>query len=263
MNLNKCAKLDKAVEAKLLVEYQGNRSQRTRDRLFENYYPLVKKIAYDVYRRSPKGRIDLTDLLHEASCGLLIAIDKFDPSKAETLYPVAYLWIREYTHRAIMKNLSMVRDLSTNSKTRTLYHRFRRTVAELKFERPLTEYMRETLATRLKVPVLDIEFFETVMDDFIDIDGLTQMFYDPQDAENIEYQADAAKLKSFIFDRIVPSLSDKERYILDHRILADDGRVEDIAEMFNQSKAAIYQTEKRIVEDIRKRFIEEKMTQAL
>lgn len=263
MNLNKCTKLDKAVEAKLLIEYQGNRSQRTRDRLFENYYPLVKKIAYDVYRRSPKGRIDLTDLLHEASCGLLIAIDKFDPTKAETLYPVAYLWIREYTHRAIMKNLSMVRDLSTNSKTRTLYHRFRRTVAELQFERPLTLYQRETLATKLKVPVLDIEFFETVMDDFIDIDGLTQMFYDPQDAENIEYQADAAKLKSFIFDRIVPSLSDKERYILDHRILADDGRVEDIAEMFNQSKAAIYQTEKRIVEDIRKRFIEEKMNQAL
>lgn len=260
MNLNKCNKLDKQVEADMLKEYKLTKSPRIRDRLFENYYPLVKKIAYQVYRRSPKGRVDLTDLLQEASCGLLIAIDKFDPDKADHLYPVAYLWIREYSHRVIMKNLSMVRDLSTNSKTRTLYHRFRRTVAELQYERPLTSYQRDNLAEKLKVPVIDIEFFETVMDDHIDFDGLTTMFYDSQDVESIEYHADASKLKSFIHDTIIPTLNDKELFILEHRILSENYKVEQIADKFDQSKAAIYQTEKRLMELIRKQFIAAKMS---
>lgn len=55
---------------------------RTKNKTFivENYYPLVQKIAKNVYKKLPSS-VEYDDLVSYGSIGLLDAVNKFDPDK--------------------------------------------------------------------------------------------------------------------------------------------------------------------------------------
>jgi DNA-directed RNA polymerase specialized sigma subunit len=127
---------------------------------------------------------------------------------------------------------------------------------ELGYFFPLGEEQRQNLATRMNVPLVDIEFFEYIMDSddedvlkMHDINDETQEYYD-----SVNFQEDLTKLHSFVLDEVMPTLNGREQFIIRHRLLDDDMRVEEIADHFNVSKAHIYQTEKKLFQRIQSGF---------
>jgi RNA polymerase sigma-B factor len=63
----------------LLREYHVNGDLRARERLIQQYMPLVKSLA----RRHSRGNEQYEDLVQVGCIGLIKAVDRFDPARAE------------------------------------------------------------------------------------------------------------------------------------------------------------------------------------
>ena len=61
----------------LWVGYKHRKAQEDRNRLIENYLPLVKYVAERLHSRMPK-EVELDDLMSEGVFGLMDAIEAFD-----------------------------------------------------------------------------------------------------------------------------------------------------------------------------------------
>ena len=61
----------------LWTAYKSKRTQEVRNRLIENYLPLVKSVAERLHSRMPK-EVDVDDLMSEGIFGLMDAIESFD-----------------------------------------------------------------------------------------------------------------------------------------------------------------------------------------
>ncbi len=64
-----------------------------RKKLVIKYLPLVKSIAYKIYKKLPSGVVDFEELVNTGVLGLLDAIEKFDKKKGN-LGTYAYIRIR-------------------------------------------------------------------------------------------------------------------------------------------------------------------------
>lgn len=64
----------------LWMQYRGDRDKRIRDRLVEQYAPLVKYVAGKVAANLPQS-VEYDDLVGYGVFGLFDAIEKFDPEK--------------------------------------------------------------------------------------------------------------------------------------------------------------------------------------
>jgi RNA polymerase sigma factor for flagellar operon FliA len=65
---------------KLWNEYKKTRSIDDRNRIVEQFLPLVKKIASDVYQRLPNKSVEFEDLCSYGSIGLIEAVERYDPT---------------------------------------------------------------------------------------------------------------------------------------------------------------------------------------
>ncbi len=66
--------------SQLWVRFKSTNSPRLRTRLVETYLPLVKGVAKKISSRLPKT-VDPEDLASAGACGLLKAIDNYDPAR--------------------------------------------------------------------------------------------------------------------------------------------------------------------------------------
>ena len=62
------------------VAYRSNRTTEIRNRLIENYLPLVKSVAERLHAKMPR-EVELDDLMSEGIFGLMDAIETFDPDR--------------------------------------------------------------------------------------------------------------------------------------------------------------------------------------
>ncbi len=60
--------------------YQKTRSIESRNKIVEQFLPLVKKIASDIYQKIPEKSVDFEDLCSYGSIGLIEAVERYDPS---------------------------------------------------------------------------------------------------------------------------------------------------------------------------------------
>jgi RNA polymerase sigma factor for flagellar operon FliA len=65
---------------KLWNEYKKTRSIDDRNRIVEQFLPLVKKIASDVYQRLPNKSVEFEDLCSYGSIGLIEAVERYNPA---------------------------------------------------------------------------------------------------------------------------------------------------------------------------------------
>jgi RNA polymerase sigma-32 factor len=68
-------------------------------------------------------RPDLMDLIQEGNAGLMVAVDRFDPSRGPRLSAYASFWIRAFILRHIMETSHVVRSTTTREGRRRFFAR--------------------------------------------------------------------------------------------------------------------------------------------
>jgi len=219
---------------------------------------LVVKIAME-YRRAWTNTLDL---IQEGNVGLMEAVQRFDPYQGVKLSSYAVYWIRAYILKYILDNMRSVR-LGTTRASRKLFFRLNKEKREL--ERLGYEVEPKLLAERLEVTeddVIDMEARLSRPDVSFDAplrsdesDGMT--FGDRMVAPGISSEAYVGgnELRMVFLDRIADfaeGLSDRDRQILDERILAEEPRtLADLGTEFEVSRERVRQLEAKLVKRLR------------
>src|SRR4051812_5849834 len=81
-------KMDVETLQRLWDDYQRDRPVELRNRLMENYLPLVRYNAERIWSRLPDG-VELDDLISAGVFGLMDAIDAFDVNRGVKFEPTA------------------------------------------------------------------------------------------------------------------------------------------------------------------------------
>ncbi len=225
---------------------------------------LVVKIAME-YRRA---WTNVLDLIQEGNVGLLQAVQRFDPYQDVKLSTYAVYWIRAYILKYILDNIRMVR-LGTTRAQRKLFFRLNKEKRAL--ERQGYEVEPQMIAARLDVPESEVvEMEQRLAESDLSMDA--KLGHDEHGASfgdflaspgaTSESQVSDEQLRSVFMGHVAEfadALEDRERKIVEERILADEPRtLQEIGTDLGVTRERVRQLEARIVDQLRE-YLREKM----
>ena len=219
---------------------------------------LVVKVAMDFQKYWMQNFLDL---IQEGNVGLVQAAKKFDPYREVKFSYYAAYWIRAYILKFIMDNWRLVK-IGTTQAQRKLFF-------SLNKERKLLEaqgFRAETklLAQRLNVKEREVIEMSQRMDSW-DV-SLESPVRENSDDEQKDFLPDSGPAVEEVvakreirerLDNILMSLkktlNDKEKTILDARLLNDEPRtLQDIADTFGISRERVRQIEANLLKKMKK-----------
>lgn len=227
-------------------------------RLISSHLRLVVKIAMDFQRRWMQN---VLDLIQEGNVGLMRAVNKFDPDKGIKFSYYAAFWIRAYILKFIMDNWRMVK-IGTTQAQRKLFYNLNRERQKLLAEGfdPDTS----VLALRLGVgeeQIVEMQQRLDASDMSLDVTvgeesgSATRIDFLPAISPGIEESLAGQEIATLLQDRIkdiLPLLSEKEIYILQHRLLTDDPvTLREIGEKYSVTRERVRQLEARLLQKLR------------
>ncbi|MBP1747094.1 MAG: rpoH [Deltaproteobacteria bacterium] len=219
---------------------------------------LVVKIALEYYNTY----LNILDLIQEGNVGLLHAVKKYNPYKGTKFSTYASFWIRAYILKYIMDSWSLVK-VGTTQGQRKLFYRLNKEKQKLE---ALGVYPSpKLLASTLDVKEEEVEDMEKRLA-FTDV-SLEAPVHDESDdtimdmmksGENVE-EVVAEKEKSEILSKKIAefkkTLNDKELYIFEHRIMAEESStLQEIGAQFSISRERVRQIENRVLKKFKERF---------
>ncbi len=220
-------------------------------KLVIKYLPLVKNIAYKIYKKLPNGVVEFDELVNTGVLGLLDAIEKFDKDKGN-LGTYAYIRIRG-------EILDFLRKLDWLPKNQ------REKVKELQ-RKFLYYYQREeeipdeeTLAGMLNTDVDTVKKLLTLseINNIISLEEiinpeLNQTLKDvlPDTSPSPEEEAIKESLKERLKEAL-KKLSEREKLIL-QLVYVEELKVEDIAKILNISISRVSQIKHQALRKLRK-----------
>ncbi len=260
--------LDPETERRLARAWRDERDEKSLHRLITAYMRLaISHAAKFRHYGSP-----MNDLIQEASLGLMIAADKFDPDRDVRFSTYAVWWIRASLQDHIMRSWSMVRTGSTSSQ-KSLFFNMRRVRARLEREaatgghRHDRHLMHQKIARELGVPLRDVEMMEGRLagSDFSlnasqtgDEDGREwiETLEDPRppQSQEVERNKDNETLRGWLEDAMA-TLNDRERLIVRERKLRDKPRtLSSLGQELRLSKERVRQLEALAFAKMRERL---------
>lgn len=219
---------------------------------------LVVKIAHD-YHSHPSNFLDF---IQEGIMGLMHAVGKYDPEhdpENGSRFPnYASFWIRAFMLKYLMKSGSIVKFCTTDN-SKKLFFRLGREVKKVEDSGGIPS--REILAGNLGVSVADVEKMEQFLkhgDVSIDVpryDDSSDLFVDSirssEDIEEALIKKDLLEKLHKKLDIFKEQLNEKERFILDNRIMSDDPMtLMEIGELFSVTKERIRQLQVRVLKGL-------------
>ncbi len=209
---------------------------------------FVVKVAYEFRHYGLK----MLDLIQEGNIGLMMAVKKYNPYKGIRLISYAVWWIRAYIQNHIISSWSLLK-IGTTQAQRKLFFKLRQAknaiarmgdngddtrsaalsldVTEQQFSE-MEQRMRGDSSLNAEIPGSDgITALETLADDRMNQEELLS-----QNQENQQLQQQVAD--------VVSKLNEKERFIIEHRITADEPlTLQEIASHFSISRERVRQIE--------------------
>ena len=248
---------------KLVLRYQKKGDLQAGNELITANLRLVVKIAGDFQKYWTNNFLDL---VQEGNIGLIKAINKFEPDRGIKFSYYATFWIRAYILKFIMDNWRLVK-LGTTQVQRKLFYKLNKEKKELETQGIKPE--SSLLASRLAVQEKDIIEMEQrfngpdiSIESPVSPDSTTEqkdlLAQKGPSVEEIAAKREIIeKVKGFL-DKQKGSLCERERVILEDRLLQDDSRsLKNIAEQFDISRERIRQIEARLLKKIGKTLQQE------
>ncbi len=258
--------LDAETEADLARAWRDHRDTEALHRLITAYMRLAISQASKFRRYGAP----MSDLIQEASLGLMKAAEKFDPDRGVRFSTYAVWWIKASIQEFVMRNWSLVRTGSTSNQ-KSLFFNMRRVQARLEREAAAEGVtldrasLLEAVAEELGVPLRDVEMMDGRLagaDFSLDATQSTEdegrSWVDTleddsaQAAEVVEASHDQEQLRIWLASALM-KLSERERYIVRERKLREDPRtLESLGDELHLSKERIRQIEAAAFGKLRK-----------
>jgi len=247
----------------LVIRYQKNNDQEAGNELVTANLRLVVKIAGDFQKFWTNNFLDL---VQEGNIGLIKAIKKFDPERGIKFSYYATFWIRAYILKFIMDNWRLVK-LGTTQVQRKLFYKLNKEKKMLESQGIKPE--SRLLAKRLDVRETDIIEMEQrfngpdiSLESPVSPDSQTEhkdlLSETGPSVEELAAKHEIIEKIHDVLDKQKDSFCDREKVILQDRLLRDDSRsLKNIAEQFQISRERIRQIEARLLKKIGKTLQQE------
>lgn len=249
-------------EYELATHYHETKDLKTAQKLVTSNLRLVVKIAHDYQ----KYWMNLLDLVQEGNVGLMQAVRHYDPYRGVKLSSYSSFWIKAYILKFIIDNWSLVK-IGTTQAQRKLFFNLRRE----KEKYALLGYDPDTaqIASDMGVkPELVTEMEQRLQGGDFSLDAPlgndsegSHIDFLADHKEGIDDQLADLEIRDLFREKLSvfrSRLKEKELYIFDHRLLAEQpSTLNEIGERFNISRERIRQIEERMIAKLRQFFKEE------
>ncbi len=231
-------------------------------RLISSHLRLVVKIAMDFQRRWMQN---VLDLIQEGNVGLMRAVQKFDPDKGIKFSYYAAYWIKAYILKYIMDNWRLVK-IGTTQAQRKLFYNLNKERQRLQVQG--FDPTASNLSQSLNVSEADIvEMDQRLSGNDLSLDvslgedsGTTRLDFLPALTPGIEELLANDEISDILEEhvrKIMPILNEKERDILQKRILSDSPlTLREIGDEYGITRERVRQIEARLLQKLREYFTE-------
>lgn len=256
--------LDPKEEYALAVRVQEKGDKLAAEKLVTSNLRFVVKIAAEYSRFGAK----MIDLIQEGNVGLMHAVKEFNPYKGVRLITYAVWWIRGYIQEYLMKNYSQVKIGTTQAQKKLFYH-LNKEKARLDAlgERPDPKLLSQKLGVSEEEV---LEMTQRLSGHDLSLDAPMGKFTEESRSRTyLENQVDAqtampddaltAQEEQAIFKgeikKIIKTLNDKEKYLLQNRILGDPPlTLQEVGDYFGITRERARQLEERVIAKMREQL---------
>lgn len=255
--------LSKEEEHNLAVKYFESGDRASAELLVKSNLKFVVKIAMEYSKFGAK----LIDIIQEGNVGLMHALKEYNPYKGVKLISYAVWWIRGYIQDYLMKQQSMVK-IGTNQKQRKLFYQLEKEHAKVLHEglesTPLLLSQRldvnekDVIEMQQRLQNKDMSLDQTMNDDS-QVSWLDQQSDEASEPmDEVFIQAEQLDLLKDKIEELKKDLNEKEIQLLDQRLLSDNPvTLKSLGDEWNVTREAARQTEARLIEKIKKAFLNE------
>jgi len=253
--------LSKEQEREIAIQYRETGDTKAAEALVTSNLRFVVKVAAEYTKFGAR----LIDLVQEGNVGLMHAVKEFNPYKGNRLITYAVWWIRGYIQEFLMRQYSMVR-IGTTANQRKLFYQLQR--EREKLEREGLQAGIAQLSGRLGISQEEISEMQSrlsgrdvSLDAPVGDEGSATMldYQSEADPEQIDENLGRREELAILTDKINelrPSLSEKELFLLDARILSEEPMtLQEIGDKYGTTREAVRQMEARLMEKIKKSVI--------
>jgi RNA polymerase sigma-32 factor len=233
---NAIAPLEREEEVRLADAWQRHGNRRARSALLAAQLRYVVVIALR-YRRY---RVGLDDLIAEGNVGAVHALSKFDSTRGIRFVTYASYWIRAYMLNHIIHSWSLVG--GSSAMRSKVFFKLRRERIRLVNLVGDSDQANALLAQSMNLPVAkvvsmvrrlearDVSLDAKVRDDSDAtlLDLMESPVQNPEQA--VAHDEESLKLRDAV-ESAVRVLDERERYIVDHRLMADSEEELSLAEI--------------------------------
>lgn len=248
--------LSREQEFELAKRYYETKDPAAAQALVTANLRFVVKVAAEYSRFGAR----MIDLIQEGNLGLMHAVRDFNPYKGVRLITYAVWWIRGYIQEYLLKQYSMVK-IATTFNQKKLFYRLQK-------EKEALDAMGATpdpalISERLGIPIEEVEQMaqrmsgrDISLDQPLDGDSPASLM-DIQKSETVSLDEELAKSEELAIlrekiDELRPHLSERERIILEERLLSDEPlTLQEIGEKYGITREAVRQMESRVMKKIK------------
>jgi len=252
--------LTREEESRLASLYRDTGDEKAAQTLITSNLRFVVRVALG-YRNYG---VRLMDLIQEGNIGLMKAVERFDPQRGYRLISYAIWWIKAYIQNYIIRSWSIVK-MGTTQAQRKLFYR----VSDLPDAVDLDDHLDNVarLAERINVSEEDVmdmavrlKAHDLSLDDVIG-DRSRESFADtleddsPGQEELLAEHEEALRLHLWMEDALA-SLSVREKYILERRVLADEPEtLKELGKHFGVTRERARQIERAALEKLKDNYL--------
>lgn len=255
-DIRKFPLLDERDEHNLAVRLYENNDLEAAQSLVTSNLRFVVKIAAEYRNYGMK----MLDLIQEGNVGLMIAVRKYNPYRGFRLISYAVWWIRAQIQNYIVSAWSLLK-IGTTQAQRKLFFKMKQTKNALT-QMADGEEDSALVANSLKVSEAELGEMQQRMlgevsldAELYDGDGMTMLESIVDDRPDQESMLSAMQQQKLLSEQVAAAmtrLSDKERYVVEQRVVAEEpATLQEIADYFSISRERVRQIEENALKKLK------------